>query len=242
MTHGHEKSDPAVVVRKPTNKAVATAAEPVERRAGTEGNASQQSTLRAQDRDSVSQALESVREAARQRKTERFTALLHHISVASLRVAFFALKRDAAPGVDGLTWRAYEADLDRHLTDLHARVQRGAYRAKPSRRTYIPKADGKQRPLAVAALEDKIVQRATVTVLNAIYEEDFLGFSYGFRPKRGQHDALDALAVGITTRKVNFILALMCAPFLTRSVRIGWSVSWSTASATSASSVSSESG
>jgi RNA-directed DNA polymerase len=214
MTHGHEKSDPAIVVRKPTNKAVATAAEPVERRAGTEGNASQQSTLRAQDRDGVSQALESVREAARQRKKERFTALLHHISVASLRVAFFALKRDAAPGVDGLMWRAYEADLDRHLTDLHARVQRGAYRAKPSRRTYIPKADGKQRPLAVAALEDKIVQRATVTVLNAIYEEDFLGFSYGFRPNRGQHDALDALAVGITTRKVNFILDADVRSFL----------------------------
>ncbi len=206
MTHGREKSDPATVARKPTNKAVATAAEPVERRAGTEGNASQQSTLRAQDRDGVSQALERVRQAARQRKKERFTALLHHISVASLQLAFFALKRDAAPGVDGLTWRAYEADLDRHLTDLHARVQRGAYRAQPTRRTYIPKADGKQRPLAVAALEDKIVQRATAAVLNAIYEEDFLGFSYGFRPRRGPHDALDALAVGITTRKVNFIL------------------------------------
>jgi RNA-directed DNA polymerase len=206
MTHGRERSDPAIVVRKPTNKAVATAAEPVERRAGTEGNASQQSTLRAQDRDGVSQALERVRQAARQRKKERFTALLHHINAASLRLAFFALKRDAAPGADGLTWRTYEADLDRHLTDLHARVQRGAYRAQPSRRTYIPKADGKQRPLAVAALEDKIVQRATVAVLNAIYEEDFLGFSYAFRPKRGQHDALDALAVGITTRKVNFIL------------------------------------
>ena len=118
MTHGREKSDPATVARKPTNKAVATAAEPVERRAGTEGNASQQSTLRAQDRDGVSQALERVRQAARQRKKERFTGLLHHISVASLQLAFFALKRDAAPGVDGLTWRAYEADLDRHLTDL----------------------------------------------------------------------------------------------------------------------------
>ena len=121
-------------------------------------------------------------------------------------MAFFALKRDAAPGVDGLTWQTYEADLDRNLTDLHERVHRGAYRALPSRRTYIPKADGRQRPLAVAALEDKIVQRATVAVLNAIYEEDFLGFSYGFRPKRGQHDALDALVVGITTKRVNFIL------------------------------------
>jgi RNA-directed DNA polymerase len=121
-------------------------------------------------------------------------------------MAFFALKRDAAPGVDGLTWRTYEADLDRNLTDLHERVHRGAYRALPSRRTYIPKADRKRRPLAVAALEDKIVQRATVAVLNAIYQEDFLGFSYGFRPKRGQHDALDALAVGISTKRVNFIL------------------------------------
>jgi len=120
-------------------------------------------------------------------------------------MAFFALKRDAAPGVDGLTWQTYEADLDRNLTDLHSRVHRGAYRALPSRRTYIPKADGRQRPLAVAALEDKIVQRATVAVLNCIYEEDFLGFSYGFRPKRGQHDALDALCVGITTKRVNFI-------------------------------------
>jgi len=206
VMHEREKSDSVTVARKPTNKAVTTATEPVERRTGTEGNTSQQSTLRAQDRDDVSQALERVRQAARQRKKERFTALLHHINAASLRLAFFALKRDAAPGVDGLMWRTYEADLDRNLTDLHARVQRGAYRAQPSRRTYIPKADGKQRPLAVAALEDKIVQRATVALLNTIYEEDFLGFSYGFRPKRGQHDALDALAVGISARKVNFIL------------------------------------
>jgi group II intron reverse transcriptase/maturase len=123
-----------------------------------------------------------------------------------LRTAFFALKRDAAPGVDGLTWEAYETDLDRRIEDLHSRVQRGAYRAQPSRRRYIPKADGRQRPLAVAALEDKIVQRATVAVLEAIHEADFVGFSYGFRPKRGQHDALDALVVGITSTKVNFIL------------------------------------
>ena len=154
----------------------------------------------------MSQALDRVRQAARQRKKEKFTALLHHVNVDLLRVAFFALKRDAAPGVDGITWQDYEADLERNLTDLHARVQRGAYRALPSRRTYIPKADGRQRPLAVAALEDKIVQRAVVAVLNCIYEEDFLGFSYGFRPKRGQHDALDALCVGITTKQVNFIL------------------------------------
>jgi RNA-directed DNA polymerase len=206
MMHGREKSDSAIVAEKPTNKAVPTAAEPVEPRAGTKGSAHRQSTHRTQGRERVSQALERVRQAARQRKKERFTALLHHISVDCLRVAFFALKRDAAAGVDELTWPTYEADLDRNLTDLHARVHRGAYRALPSRRVYIPKPDGRQRPLAVAALEDKIVQRATVAALNAIYEEDFLGFSYGFRPGRGAHDALDALVVALKSRKVNFIL------------------------------------
>jgi group II intron reverse transcriptase/maturase len=213
MMHDREKSDLAIVAGKPTNNAGQPAAELVEPRAGAEGNASPQSTHRAQDRDRVSQALERVRQAARQRRKEKFAALLHHISIDLLGMAFFALKRDAAPGVDGLTWRAYEADLDRNLTDLHERVHRGAYRALPSRRTYIPKADGKQRPLAVAALEDKIVQRATVAVLNAIYEEDFLGFSYGFRPKRSQHDALDALAVGIGNKRVNFILDADVASF-----------------------------
>ena len=206
MMHGRKKSDPAIVAGKPTNNAGATAAELVEPRAGAKGNASQQSTHRTQGRTSVSQALERVRQIARQRKKEKFTALFHHISIELLRESYLALKRKASPGVDGLTWRAYQADLDRNLTDLHDRVHRGAYRALPSRRTYIPKADGRQRPLAVAALEDKIVQRATATVLNQIYEEDFLGFSYGFRPKRGQHDALDALVVGITDRKVDFIL------------------------------------
>jgi group II intron reverse transcriptase/maturase len=213
MMHGREKSDSAIVAVKPTNKAVPTAAEPVEPRAGAKGNARQQSTHRTQGRERVAQALERVRQAARQRKNERFTALLHHISIDCLRMAFFALKRDAASGIDGLTWPTYEADLDRNLTDLHERVHRGAYRALPSRRTYIPKADGKQRPLAVAALEDKIVQRATAAVLNAIYEEDFLGFSYGFRPKRGQHNALDALVVGITSRRVNFIFDADVASF-----------------------------
>src|SRR5207244_9834813 len=151
MMHGREKSDSAIVAGKPTNKAVPTAAEPVEPRAGTKGNASQQSTHRTQGREGVSQALERVRQAARQRTKEKFTALLHHISVDCLRMAFFALKRDAASGVDGLTWPTYEADLDRNLTDLHERVHRGAYRALPSRRVYIPKPDGRQRPLAVAA-------------------------------------------------------------------------------------------
>ena len=206
MMHGREKSDPAIVATKPTNKAEQSAAEPVEPRAGAEGNAGQQSTRRAQNRESVSQALDRVRQAARLRKKERFTALLHHVGIDLLWRAFYALQRDAAPGVDGLTWRDYEADLEPRLGDLHARVQRGAYRALPSRRRYIPKPDGRQRPLAVAALEDKIVQRATAAVLNAIYEEDFLGFSYGFRPGRSQHDALDALIVGISSTKVNWIL------------------------------------
>jgi RNA-directed DNA polymerase len=206
MTHGHEKSDSVIVAKKPPNKAGKPAAEAVEPRAGTKGNTGQQRTHRAQIRESVSQALDRVRKAARQRKKEKFTALLHHISVETLEVAFYALKRKAAPGVDGVTWQEYEADLERRLIDLHGRIHRGAYRPQPSRRTYIPKADGRQRPLAIAALEDKIVQGATVLALNAIYEEDFLGFSYGFRPRRGAHDALDALAVGITTRKVNYIL------------------------------------
>src|SRR5215831_13286831 len=206
MMHGRGKSDPVIGAVKPANKAAPTAAESVEQRTGTKGNARQQSTRRAQDRESVSQALERIRQVARQRKEERFTSLTTHISVDLLRTAFLELKKDAAPGVDGLTWRTYAEDLERNLTDLHARVHRGAYRALPSRRQYIPKADGRERPIAIAALEDKVVQRATVAVLNAIYEEDFLGLSYGFRPKRGQHDALDALVVGITSKKVNYIL------------------------------------
>jgi len=213
MMNGSEESDSAIVARKPTNKAEQSAAELVERRAGAEGNAGRQSTRRAQNRVSVTQALNRVREVARKRKKERFTALLHHISVDLLRLAFHELKRDAAPGVDGLTWENYAAGLESRLCDLHQRVQSGAYRALPSRRRYIPKPDGRQRPLAVAALEDKIVQRATVAVLNAIYEEDFLGFSYGFRPKRSAHDALDALSVGITRTKVNYILDADIARF-----------------------------
>jgi retron-type reverse transcriptase len=216
MMNGSEESDPAIVARKPTNKAEQSAAELVERRVGAEGNAGRQSTRRAQDRVSVTQALNHVREVARKRKKERFTALLHHISVDLLQLAFYELRRDAAPGVDGLTWENYAAGLGSRLRDLHKRVQRGAYRALPSRRRYIPKPDGRQRPLAVAALEDKIVQRATVAVLNAIYEEDFLGFSYGFRPKRSAHDALDALSVGITRTKVNYILDADIARFLDR--------------------------
>jgi group II intron reverse transcriptase/maturase len=154
----------------------------------------------------VTQALDRVREAARQREKGQFTTLLHHINADTLRTAFYALKRKAAPGVDGITWQDYEADLEPRIEDLHGRVHRGAYRPQPSRRTYIPKADGKQRPLAIAALEDKVVQGATVMALNAIYEGDFCGFSYGFRPGRGPHDALDALSTAIKIRKVNWIL------------------------------------
>ena len=206
MMHGAGESDSAIVAGKSTNKAEQSAAEPMEPRAEAKGNASRHSTVRAQDREAVSQGLERIRQAARQRKKERFTTLLHHISVDLLGEAFGDLKANAAAGVDGLRWEDYERDLGRNLEDLHDRVHRGAYRALPSRRVHIPKPDGGQRPIAVAALEDKIVQRATVAVLSAIYEEDFLGFSYGFRPGRGAHDALDALAVGIGSRKVNWIL------------------------------------
>ena len=216
MMYGGGKSDFAIVAVKPANKAVPsaversaaepTAAEPVEPRAETEGNAGQQSTCRAQSRISVEQALERIRKVARERKKERFTALFHHISTDLLEEAFYELKENAAPGVDRLSWKDYEVELERNLEDLHDRVQRGAYRALPSRRVYIPKPDGRQRPLAVAALEDKIVQRAVVALLNAIYEEDFLGVSYGFRPGRGTHDALDALCVGIDSKKVSYIL------------------------------------
>ena len=206
MMHGGGKSDSVIVAVKPTNNAERSAAEPVEPRTGTKGNAGQQSTRRAQSRVSVSQALGRIRQAARERKKEKFTTLLRHISTDLLEQAFFELKEDAAPGVDGLTWKDYEQNLEHSVEDLHARIHRGAYRALPSRRVYIPKPDGRQRPIAIAALEDKIVQRATVAVLNAIYEEDFLGFSYGFRPGRGTHDALDALSVGIDSTQVNWIL------------------------------------
>jgi hypothetical protein len=201
---------------KLANKAGQLVAEPVERRAGTKGNAGQQSTCRTQSRAGVSHELERIRKVARERKKDRFTALFHHIGVDRLKEAFHELKKDAAPGVDRLIWSDYEADLERNLGDLHDRVQRGAYRALPSRRVYIPKPDGRQRPLAVAALEDKIVQRTVAELLNAIYEEDFLGISYGFRPGRGTHDALDALCVGIHSKKVSWILDADIRSFLDR--------------------------
>src|SRR5579864_4764214 len=204
--HDPEKSDSGIVAAKLANKAGRPVTEPAEPRPGTKGNEGQQSTHRAQYRARVTQALDRVRKAARLKKKDRFTALFHHINVDTLRTAFYALRRKAAPGVDGMTWQDYEADLEPRLRELHRRVQRGAYRPQPSRRTYIPKADGKRRPLAIAALEDKIVQGATVMVLNAIYEGDFCGFSYGFRPGRGPHDALDALCVAIDKRQVSWII------------------------------------
>jgi len=204
--HDPEKSDSGIVATKPTNKAGGPVAESVEPRPGTKGNADQQNTHRTQSRARVTQALDRVRKAARQKKKEQFTSLLHHITVDTLRTAFYALKRKAAAGADGVTWQDYEADLEPRLKDLHGRVHRGAYRPQPSRRTYIPKSDGKRRPLAISALEDKILQGATVMVLNTIYDGDFVGFSYGFRPGRGPHDALDALSTAIKIRKVSWIL------------------------------------
>ncbi len=168
---------------------------------------------RTPSRESLSHGLDRVRQAARERKQERFTALRHHIDVDLLRSAYGWLRKEASAGVDGVTWEEYGEGLERKLADLHGRIHRGAYRAQPSRRGYIPKPDERRRPLGIAALEDKVVQRALVEVLNAIWGEDFLGFSYGFRPGRGQHDALDALAVGITRCKVNWILDADIAGF-----------------------------
>jgi RNA-directed DNA polymerase len=201
------KSDSRVVPAKLANKTGQPVAEPVEERRLTKGNTGQQNAVRTQGRDGdASSALERVRRVARQDRGTRFTALLHHVTLDRLRRAYWALSPRAAAGADGVTWGAYGQDLEANLRDLHDRVHRGAYRAKPSRRVYIPKADGRLRPLGIASLEDKILQRAVVAVLNAIYEVDFLGFSYGFRPGRSPHDALDALAVGIEKRKVNWIL------------------------------------
>jgi len=181
--------------------------EGVEGRGQAKGNADPQNTLRTPGREGVYSARERIRQAAETDKGRRFTALLHHVyNIESLREAYFGLKRDAAPGVDGETWRVYGEQLEAHLADLSGRLQRGAYRAKPVRRVLIPKADGRQRPLGVTTLEDKLVQRALVTVLNCIYETDFLGFSYGFRPGRSPHNALDALCVGIRRKKVNWVL------------------------------------
>ena len=207
MTNEREKSDRAVVPAKSPNKAGRAAAEEMEGRALAKGNLQERNAPRTQSRISAPSALEWVRQAATKDRKQRFTALLHHVyDVERLRLAYRSLKRDAAAGVDGETWRHYGEDLEGNLADLSERLQRGAYQANPVRRAYIPKADGRQRPLGIPTLEDKIVQRATADVMNAIYETDFLGFSYGFRPGRNQHEALDALAVGIWARKVNWVL------------------------------------
>jgi RNA-directed DNA polymerase len=201
-----EESDRTILSMNQTNKEERSSAEPGERRVRAKENIVRSNTSPTQSGEPVSQGLSGVREAAKKRRQERFTALLHHVSVDLLRGSYYALKRQAAPGVDGVTWQEYETGLEGRLADLHSRVHRGAYRAQPSRRVYIPKADGRQRPLGIAALEDKIVQQAVVTILNQIYEVDFQGFSYGFRPGRSPHQALDALTVGIQRKRVNWVL------------------------------------
>jgi RNA-directed DNA polymerase len=209
MTNGHGKSDRPVVPAKSPNNAGQPVAEGREGRGLAKGNLPQQNASRTPSRTNATSALERVRQAAAKDKKLRFTALLHHIyNLETLRMAYFGLKKEATPGVDGETWRHYGEEMEKNLQDLSKRLKRGAYRAKPVRRVYIPKADGRQRPLGVPVLEDKIVQRAAVEVLNTIYETDFLGFSYGFRPRRSQHQALDALYTGLLTRKVNWVLDL----------------------------------
>jgi RNA-directed DNA polymerase len=207
-THASEGSDERVVPAKRTNNGEQSLAESVEGSRSTKRNTEENRTLRTQDREGVSPGLQRVREAARGDPKQKFTALLHHVTTDRLRESYDSLKRKAAPGVDGVTWTQYGEGVEEQLQDLHDRIHRGAYRAQPSRRIYISKEDGRQRPLGIAALEDKVVQQAVVTVLNQIYEEDFLGFSYGFRPGRSQHDALDSLAAGLKRKKVNWVLDL----------------------------------
>jgi len=222
--NGHRKSDRPKVPGKSPNKAGQPVAEEMEGRGLAKGNPSQQNASRTQSRQDALSALDRVRRAAKTDKKMRFTALLHHIyDPETLRAAYLSLKRDAAPGVDGETWRHYGEALEENLQSLSERLKRGAYRAKPVRRAYIPKADGRQRPLGVTALEDKVVQRATVEVLNAVYEVDFIGFSYGFRPGRNQHNALDALYTALVTRKVNWVLEVDIRGFFD-AIDHGWLV------------------
>jgi RNA-directed DNA polymerase len=207
MMHDHGQSDSPAVPTKFPNKAGEPAAEGMEGRGLAKGNPRQQTAPRAQDRVGALSALERVRQVAERDKQVRFTTLLHHVyHIDHLRRAYYALKREAAPGIDGETWQHYGEALEENLRDLSGRLARGAYRARPVKRAYIPKADGRQRPLGIPTLEDKLVQRTAVEVLNAIYETDFLGFSYGFRPGRSPHHALDALYAGLLTRKVNWVL------------------------------------
>ena len=206
MMNDMQTSDSGVVAMKSANKGERSPAESMERRTGPKGNLESQSTRRTQDRESVSQAADRIRQFVEREPRKRLTTLLHHVTVEALRWAFFELKKDAAAGVDGMTWGMYEEGLEGRLADLHDRVHSGAYRATPSRRVNIPKPDGGTRPLGVAA-EDKLVQKAvTKIILTPIYEAEFPGFSYGFRPGRGAHDALDALAVGLERRKINWIV------------------------------------
>jgi len=205
--HADGKSDgPIVPGKPPNNDGLVPSAEAVEERGPTKGNTDETAVARTQSRSATSIGLRGVRECAKKDRTARFTALLHHVTVDLLRESFSALRRQAAPGVDGVRWDEYREELEERLHDLHERIHRGTYRAQPSRRTYIPKPDGRKRPLGITALEDKLVQHAVGTVLNAIYEVDFLGFSYGFRPGRSAHDALDALFVGLTEKRVNWVL------------------------------------
>ena len=204
--HAPEESDRAVVPVNLSNKEEQSSAETGEGRARAKENIGPSHTSPTQSGKPVSQGWGGVRQAAKERKQERFTALLHHVTTNLLRDSFYALKRQAAPGVDGVTWKEYEAGLEGRLADLHNRIHRGTYRAQASRRVYIAKADGRQRPLGIAALEDKVVQQAVVTVLNEIYEVDFKGHSYGFRPGRSPHQALDGLSVGLHRKRVNWVL------------------------------------
>ncbi len=212
--HGGGESYSGIVPAKQPNKSGQPPAEAVEGRPLTKENTSEPNSHRTPCRGSGRSGLERVREAAKKDGKLKFTALLHHVSIDLLRDSYYSLKKKAAPGVDGVTWEEYGRDLEARLSDLHGRIHRRAYRARPSRRTWISKSDGRKRPLGIAALEDKVVQTAVGTVLNQIWEEDFLGFSYGFRPGRGQQDALDALWVGIVRKKVNWILDLDIRSFL----------------------------
>jgi RNA-directed DNA polymerase len=208
LMHGGEESYCGVVPTKRPNKSEETPAEAVEGRPQTKENTQEPNLCRTPSRESGQSGLVRVREAAKQDSKQKFTALLHHVSIDLLRDSYQSLKKQAAPGVDGMTWEEYGEGLEERLADLHGRLHRGAYQAQPSRRVWIPKADGRQRPLGIAALEDKVVQHAVGRVLNQIWEEDFLGFSYGFRPGRSQHDALDAVWVGLMRKKVNWIVDL----------------------------------
>jgi len=215
------KSDGRIVPVSPANKTVRAVAESVEERRPAKGNTDSTTRPGPSAGQGVSSGLDRVREVARRDRNARFTALLHHVDLARLRAAYRALSPQAAPGTDGVTWAAYGQNLEANLQDLHRRLHVGGYRARPSRRVFIPKSDGRMRPLGIASLEDKIVQRAVVEVLNAIYEVDFLGFSYGFRPGRKPHDALDALATGISQKKVNWVLDADLRDFFTR-IDQGW--------------------